>query len=193
VAQRVLLSPHRIELIEKHSRFIGIGYPCQSLDAFKCCKTHLEKEFPDASHITFAYKFFEQGQLQQRFSDAGEPSGTAGKPILMHIEGQGVINIALFVVRYFGGIKLGAGGLVRAYGNTTKQLLLEAELVEHIARVNLELTLPYSEQNHLDYLIRKHKAVILDRKFSEDLRVRLLLPEAEKAGFLESFSAYLQK
>jgi len=193
VPQRVLLSPHRIELIEKHSRFIGIGYPCQSLDAFKRCKADLEKEFPDASHITFAYKFFEQGQLQQRFSDAGEPSGTAGKPILMHIEGQDLINIAIFVVRYFGGIKLGAGGLVRAYGNTAKQLLLEAEVVEHVPLVNLELTLPYSEQNRLDYLTRKHKAVILDREFSEDLRVRLSLPEAEKAEFLESLTPYLKK
>jgi uncharacterized YigZ family protein len=193
VPQRVLLRPHRIELIEKHSRFIGIGYPCQSLDAFKRHKADLEKEFPDASHITFAYKFFEQGQLQQRFSDAGEPSGTAGKPILMHIEGQGLIDVVVFVVRYFGGVKLGAGGLVRAYGNTAKQLILEAETAEHIPLITLEITLPYSEQNRLDYLARKHKAVILNREFAEDLKVTLQMPEAEKSGFLESLTPYLKK
>jgi uncharacterized YigZ family protein len=193
VPQRVLLRPHRIELIEKHSRFIGIGFPCQSLDAFKRHKADLEKEFPDASHITFAYKFFEEGQLQQRFSDAGEPSGTAGKPILMHIEGQSLIDIVVFVVRYFGGIKLGAGGLVRAYGNTAKQLMLEADTAEHIPRLNIEVTLPYSEQNRLDYLARKHKVVILDREFAEDLKVRLELPEAEKTAFLDSLTPYLKK
>ncbi len=191
--QRVLLRPHRIELIEKHSRFIGIGFPCQSLDAFKRHKADLEKEFPDASHICFAYKFFEMGQLQQRFSDAGEPSGTAGKPMLMHIEGQDLINVVVFVVRYFGGTKLGAGGLVRAYGNTAKQLLLEAETAEHIPLITLELTLPYSEQNRLDYLARKHKVVILDRQFAEDLKVHLELPEMEKTAFLDNITPYLKK
>jgi uncharacterized YigZ family protein len=193
VPQRVLLRPHRIELIEKHSRFIGIGFPCQSLDAFKRHKADLEKEFPDASHICFAYKFFEQGQLQQRFSDAGEPSGTAGKPILMHIEGQEFIQVVVFVVRYFGGTKLGAGGLVRAYGNTAKQLLLEAETAEHVPMIKLEVTLPYAEQNRLDYLARKHKAVIVNREFGADLRVQLELPEAEKSGFLDNLTPYLKK
>ncbi|HYX37957.1 MAG TPA: YigZ family protein [Oligoflexus sp.] len=191
--QRVLLRSHRIELIEKHSRFIGIGFPCQSLDAFKRHKADLEKEFPDASHITFTYKFFEQGQLQQRVSDDGEPSGTAGKPILMHIDGQNLINLVLFVVRYFGGIKLGAGGLVRAYGNTAKQFILEAPLEEHVPMVNLEVTLPYSEQNRLDYLARKHKVVIVDREFGENLRACLELPEAEKNGFLDNITPYLKK
>jgi uncharacterized YigZ family protein len=160
---------------------------------FKRHKADLEKEFPDASHICFAYKFFEDGQLQQRFSDAGEPSGTAGKPILMHMEGQDLINLVVFVVRYFGGIKLGAGGLVRAYGNTAKQLLTEAATAEHVPLVKIELTLPYSEQNRLDYLARKHKAVILDREFGEDLKVQLELPEAEKTRFLENLTPYLKK
>jgi len=193
VPQRVLLRPHRIELIEKHSRFIGVGFPCQSLDAFKRHKTDLEKEFPDASHITFAYKFFEQGQLQQRFSDAGEPSGTAGKPILMHIEGQSLADVVVFVIRYFGGVKLGAGGLVRAYGNTAKQLILEADTADHIPLIIIEIFLPYSEQNRLDYLARKHKAMILNREFAADLKVQLQLPEAEKSSFLDSISPYLKK
>ena len=189
---RVLLSSFRIDLIEKHSRFIGIGFPCQSLDAFKRYKADLEKEFPDASHITFAYKFFENNQLQQRFSDAGEPSGTAGKPILMHIDGQNLINIVIFVVRYFGGIKLGAGGLVRAYGNTAKQLILEAPISDYVPLVILELTLPYAEQTRLDYLTRKHSGTILDRQYSDDLRVRVELPEAEKAGFLANMGPFLK-
>jgi putative IMPACT (imprinted ancient) family translation regulator len=109
------------------------------------------------------------------------------------MEGQDLINLVVFVVRYFGGIKLGAGGLVRAYGNTAKQLLTEAATAEHVPLVKIELTLPYSEQNRLDYLARKHKAVILDREFGEDLKVQLELPEAEKTRFLENLTPYLKK
>lgn len=190
---RVLLRPHRVELIEKHSRFIGIGFPCQSLDEFKLHKAALETEFPDASHITFAYKFFEQDQLQQRFSDAGEPSGTAGRPILMHIEGQGLINVVIFIVRYFGGVKLGAGGLVRAYGNTAKQLILEGPIEEFIPLVDILVRIPYAEQNRLEYLCKKHSAVVLDRQFAEDLCCTLRLPEGEKKPFLDNLSPYLTR
>jgi putative IMPACT (imprinted ancient) family translation regulator len=110
----------------------------------------------------------------------------------MHIEGQDLINLVVFVVRYFGGTKLGAGGLVRAYGNTAKQLLTEAETAEHVPLVQLELTLPYSEQNRLDYLARKHKVVIVNREFGEHLKVQLELPEAEKSLFLENLAPYLR-
>jgi putative IMPACT (imprinted ancient) family translation regulator len=111
----------------------------------------------------------------------------------MHIEGQGLIDVVIFVVRYFGGVKLGAGGLVRAYGNTAKQLILEAETAEHIPLVHIEINLPYSEQNRLDYLARKHKAVILNREFAENLKVDLQMPEAEKSSFLENLTPYLKK
>ncbi len=155
-------------------------------------KAELEREFADASHITFAYKFFDDQQLQQRFSDAGEPSGTAGKPILMHIEGQGLIQVVIFVVRYFGGVKLGAGGLVRAYGNTTKQLILDAPLADYIPKVEIEVRVPYSEQNRMDYLCRKHKAEILERRFAEDLSCRIRLPESEQKVFIDALMPFLR-
>jgi uncharacterized YigZ family protein len=185
---RILLAPHRIELIEKQSRFLGIGYPCRSLESFKLQKQGLEREFPDASHITFAYKFFENSTLQQRFSDDGEPSGTAGKPIMMHIEGRGMINIALFVVRYFGGTKLGAGGLVRAYGGAAKQLLLEAPSSDYVPTLDLVITLSHKEQQLLDYHCRKFQVEILERIWDADLKVRLRMPEHQKSAFLAALN-----
>lgn len=111
----------------------------------------------------------------------------------MHIEGQNLIHLVIFVVRYFGGTKLGAGGLVRAYGNTAKQLMLEAPIEDFVPRVQLILEVPYPEQNRLDYLARKHGAVILDRQFGEALMVTLEMPEPEKSGFLETFAPFLRK
>ncbi|MCX6129018.1 MAG: IMPACT family protein [Proteobacteria bacterium] len=191
MSSRILLQPYRAELIERHSRFIGIGYPCHSLDDFKQRKAELETEFPDASHITFAYKFFHNEQLIQRFSDAGEPSGTAGKPIFMHIEGHKLINLCLFVVRYFGGTKLGAGGLVRAYGNTAKQWIGGAPLAEFIEMVDLTIRLPYSEQNRLEYQVRKSKATITHRDFADILSCIVHLPLEEKDAFLKNLEPYL--
>lgn len=188
MSSRILLEPYRVELTEKHSRFLGIGYPCQSLESFRLRKKELEQEFPDATHITYAYKIFENDQFQQRFSDDGEPAGTAGKPILMHIEGQSLINIAIFVVRYFGGVKLGAGGLVRAYGGTAKLLIQEAPIGPHIPYSEFEISIPHSQQRQLDYLSKKHQVEILERIWSEDLRVRLRMPESEKAAFLAGLS-----
>ena len=88
----------------------------------------LHDEHPNASHIAYAYRIKTDHGLIYRFHDAGEPTGTAGKPIFQHIEGKELINLLIAVIRYFGGVKLGAGGLTRAYGNTAKQVIEAAEI-----------------------------------------------------------------
>ncbi len=173
---RVLLKSHRTELVEKNSRFLGIGCQSQSLNEFKSQKEAIEREFPDANHVTFAYRILQDDHLHIRFNDAGEPSGTAGKPILMHMEGNQLINTTLFVVRYFGGVKLGAGGLVKAYGNTARQLIHEAAWGPYIVYKTIAVTLPYSEQTRLEYLCKKHQVELLDRAYSEAVLVSLKMP-----------------
>ena len=191
MSSRILLKSHRTELIEKNSRFIGIGCISQSLIEFKQQREALEREFLDADHVTFAYRILDNfdelslSSRQTRFYDAGEPSGTAGKPILMHLEGNDLINLTLFVVRYFGGIKLGAGVLVKAYGNTARQLIQEAEWAPYVVYQELWLTIPYSEQNRLEYLAKKHSIEILERKFSENLLCRISLAEGDLPGLRE--------
>jgi uncharacterized YigZ family protein len=198
VSSRILLKVHRTELVEKNSRFIGIGFISQSLIEFKHHKEALEKEFSDANHVTFAYRILEsesqgQGQspspprsMQTRFSDAGEPSGTAGKPILMHLEGNDLINVTVFVVRYFGGIKLGAGGLVKAYGNTARQLIQEAEWGPFVIYREQWISIPYSEQNRMEYLARKHRVEILDRQFSDHVLFLVKLSTDDWKEFSEA-------
>ncbi|MBC7661046.1 MAG: YigZ family protein [Chitinophagaceae bacterium] len=181
MSPRILLKSHRTELVEKNSRFIGIGCISQSLNEFKLHKETIETEYADSNHVAFAYRILENSTPQTRFYDAGEPSGTAGKPILMHIEGNELLNVTLFVVRYFGGIKLGAGGLVKAYGNTARQLIQEASWADYIVYREIWLNLPYSEQNRLEYLAKKHAIDILERRFSETVLclIRIAEPELE--------------
>ncbi len=183
----VLFKSQRTELIEKNSRFIGIGCHSQSLNEFKLQKEAVQAEFPTANHVTFAYRILEGGTIHTRFHDAGEPSGTAGKPILMHIEGQRLINTAVFVVRFFGGIKLGAGGLVRAYGNTARQLLLEADIRPYIVFREEWIALPYSEQNRLEYLAKKLEFEILDREFGSDVKALIRITEETWKGLREEW------
>ncbi len=189
MSSRLLVQSNRFELIEKNSRFIGLAYPCQSLDEFKHRKAELEALYPDASHITYAFKIYSKGQVIIRFSDAGEPAGTAGKPILMHIEGQDLLNLVVFVVRYFGGTKLGAGGLVRAYGNTAKKLLLEASTTPFVLRTRLQLSFPYAAQSQIEYLSKKFGVNLSDFTYAEEVRVLATLPSDQKEAFTAAFAA----
>ncbi|RYZ54709.1 MAG: YigZ family protein [Proteobacteria bacterium] len=190
MSSRILLKVHRTELVEKNSRFIGIGCISQSLIEFKHHKEALEKEFSDANHLTFAYRILDSDSqslsMQTRFSDDGEPSGTAGKPILMHLEGNDLINVTLFVVRYFGGIKLGAGGLVKAYGNTARQLIQEAEWGPFVVYREQWLSIPYSEQNRMEYLTKKYRVEIIDRQFSEHVLFLVKLSTDDWQAFSEA-------
>lgn len=104
----------------KKSRFISVITLCESeQDVLRELKA-LHVQHPHANHIAFAYRLKVDSGIIQRVHDAGEPTGTAGKPIFQHIEGKNIINVLVVVIRYFGGVKLGVGGLTRAYGNAAK-------------------------------------------------------------------------
>ncbi len=189
---RVLVKSHRIELVEKNSRFIGIGCISQSLNEFKLQKDEVDAEFSDANHVTFAYRIYSDHSMHTRFYDDGEPSGTAGKPILMHLEGNQIINTTFFVVRYFGGIKLGAGGLVKAYGNTARQLILEGSFADYFIYKEFTVTIPYAEQTRLEYLLKKFHGEIANRTFDVDVCVAVKMPDAEFLLFKNEVPAFYQ-
>ena len=112
---------NKIEMIEKKSRFIGYYFSCQTAEDVQSALTQLKAEHKKATHICYAYSL--KTPFLEKTVDDGEPGGTAGRPILSVIQKRGVSDACVFVVRYFGGIKLGAGGLVRAYTKTTSQAL----------------------------------------------------------------------
>ena len=110
-----------IEYVEKKSKFIGYLLHCKNVEEVQSALDELRKEHKKATHICYAYSL--KNPFMEKAVDDGEPGGTAGRPILSVLQKKGVSDVCVFVVRYFGGIKLGAGGLVRAYTKTTSEVL----------------------------------------------------------------------
>ena len=111
-----------------------------------------------------------------RFHDAGEPSGTAGKPVFQHLEGKNLINVLIVVIRYFGGIKLGAGGLTRAYGNTAKKVIGACTLTEYIDYTEIKLELDYKQMQHFEYQLEKLGGTIMQQDFTEKISLLIKIP-----------------
>lgn len=181
-------APHRIEEILKKSRFIGIIAPCSTEQVALNMITQLHAEHPTASHIAFAYRLQTAEGIRYRVHDAGEPSGTAGKPIYQHLEGRNLINVLIAVIRYFGGIKLGAGGLTRAYGNTAGSVITSAVVTEYIPMHTLTLTLDYQQLPVFEYQVKKHAGTILKQDFAEQIHITLELPQANIESLLQNIN-----
>ncbi len=169
---------HSVEDTIKKSRFIGVIIPCQNEHDIIRSLKQLQDTHPNASHIAFAYRIKTDKGITARFNDAGEPSGTAGKPIFQHIEGKNLINVLIAVIRYFGGIKLGAGGLTRAYGNTAKKAVESAEIIDYTEHAIIRAKLDYSQLQHFDYQLKKLQGKILKQDFAERVELLVMLPAA---------------
>lgn len=181
-------SRRTIEETIKKSRFIGIIIPCSSeQEALRNLK-QLYEGHPNANHIAFAYRIQTPSGLVCRFHDAGEPSGTAGKPIFQHLEGKNLINLMIAVIRYFGGVKLGAGGLTRAYGNTARMAIEAAEITDYVVMEKIPLELPYNQMQRLEYLLKKLEGRIVEQNFSEQISVLIELPADNKDTLLRELS-----
>lgn len=111
----------QVEYVEKKSKFLGFLLPCETLKEIEVALIALRAQHKSATHICYAYSL--KSPFLEKAVDDGEPSGTAGRPILSVLQKRGAANVAVFVVRYFGGVKLGAGGLVRAYTKVASLLL----------------------------------------------------------------------
>jgi len=169
-------STHRAEEIIKKSRFIGIIAPCSSEKELAGALSGLRADYPTASHIVFAYRINSPKGIVSRFFDAGEPGGTAGKPIFQHLEGKDLINVLLAVVRYFGGIKLGAGGLTRAYGGTARKVIEGSSIVPYVEYSNIALQIEYNQLQPLGYQLKQMKGEIVEQTFSDKVEVVVRLP-----------------
>jgi uncharacterized YigZ family protein len=166
------------EEIIKKSRFIGVIVPCateqQALTALK----GLFAEHPHATHIAYAYRIKTAQGVIYRFHDAGEPAGTAGKPIYQHLEGKQLINVLVAVIRYYGGVKLGAGGLTRAYGGCAKTVIEVADLIDYIEYATVATTVDYSRLQALEYQLRKLDGDIVQQHFGAQVDMEVRLPAA---------------
>ncbi len=181
-------TPAIIEESIKKSRFLGFVFPCTSEVEVAQHLSALQSKHAAANHIVFAYRIKTEKGIICRFNDAGEPSGTAGKPIYKYIEGHDLINVLFVVVRYFGGIKLGAGGLTRAYGGTAKQLIAVAEVTPYIEQAILEFILDYHQLQTFEYNVQKLSARIISQEFSGQVRIQVQIAVTESATLLQLFS-----
>lgn len=174
-----LASEAEIEFKIKGSRFIGRAFLCQTVDQAEAILDNLRKKFHDATHHCYAYRVGWGKELQFRYSDDGEPSGTAGKPIYDHLEGNELTNALVVVTRYFGGVRLGTGGLTRAYSRAAGDVLERAGKVENFVTGKLKLFLDFPDYNNVERLIEKYEGKRLKSDFTQ--RVALILELRESA------------
>lgn len=183
-----------IEYVEKRSRFIATLRHCESETEASAFLQEMRSKYWDARHNCFAYSV-ENGKLC-RFSDDGEPHGTAGKPMLDVIQGSGITNIAVVVTRYFGGILLGTGGLVRAYSKSVQDCLAAAEVYKMIPSVVFTVCCPYTDHGRLVNLISSYEGNIDNTDFTDKVAITFCLREEKVEGFskkfTETFSARLE-
>jgi len=173
----------RFEIEIKRSRFITTVIPVQDKTAAMTQIDSVRQEFPDANHHCWA--MIAGAPLdthQQEQNDDGEPKGTAGKPMLNVLLHSGLGNLVVIVTRYFGGIKLGAGGLVRAYSSSVSGALLQITTITQYVSVRCLLELPYSQLDILEHWLKTGNIMILDREFSDNVVLTLDVPEAEVAA-----------
>jgi len=155
--------------IEK-SEFIGIAVPVTSELEFTTALRKIEKEFHSATHHCWAFRTGHGNDLHSRSSDAGEPSGTAGKPILTAIESQELSDTAVVVVRYYGGVKLGTGGLARAYRDATREVLGVAPIEERILYDRLEIRTSFATAGVVYRIIDPPNVVLVQETSADDRR-----------------------
>ena len=162
------------------SRFIALAYPVETEEEVREIVASLKKEYHDARHHCYAYRLGYKGD-RFRANDDGEPSGSAGRPILGQIDSMGLSDVLVVVVRYFGGIKLGIPGLIRAYKTSTADALGQAEIIEKVAGKRFRLTFDYLSMNGVMKVLKDLGLTPVGQDFglqcSLEVRVRLTLEE----------------
>ena len=171
------------EIVINKSRFLGFCIPVASEAAAQEALAQIKKRYYDARHCCYAFRLREGGI--SRSSDDGEPSGTAGAPILAVLSGAGVENVLCAVVRYFGGVLLGTGGLVRAYGKTASEALEDAgiECIRVCEKISVRVT--YASYNLLEPMLRQ-KGYPCEAAFTDQVTLTITLPAEEAEALIAS-------
>jgi uncharacterized YigZ family protein len=151
----------------QRSEFIGVAFPADSESAFGRQLADLQKSHFSATHHCWGYRLFDDGRLAGRSSDAGEPAGTAGRPIVTAIESAGLADVGLVVIRYFGGVKLGTGGLSRAYRDAAQLVLREAPVEERFVYQRITVAVPFARMNDVYRLIEPPDILLAGERFGE--------------------------
>jgi uncharacterized YigZ family protein len=158
----------QVELSQKieRSEFLGIALPVTTEEEFFAALEAVQKEYFDATHHCWAFRLF--AESRSRSSDAGEPSGTAGKPILAAIEGAAFHDVGVIVVRWYGGIKLGTGGLARAYRDTAAETLRVASPLDRYIYQRVRVVVPFEALNNVYRLVQPPDVLLSEQNYAEE-------------------------
>lgn len=172
---------------DKGSRFISRAYPVESVDEIKDILASLRKEFHDARHHCYAYRLGPGGAVY-RVNDDGEPANSAGKPILGQLQSHDLTNVLVVVVRYFGGILLGVGGLINAYRTAAREALESTVIIEKTFDCRISLQFQYAALNDVMHLIKESKAEIVAQEFGLDCKIDLRIRAGASEGLINQLN-----
>ena len=177
---KTILENTSAQIVEKKSKFIANIYYVQSQEEVENILKEIRKKYYDARHNCYAYSILTNNGIVNKMSDDGEPSGTAGAPMLNIITKNELTNILVVVTRYFGGILLGTGGLVKAYSEATMQAIEKATIVNEEIGYEVEITVLYNEWEKVKYYLEKSNILIIDVKYNEKIVSKIEVTEKEK-------------
>ncbi len=186
---RTLAAPYQAEFVVQRSRFLACAAPALTEPDARACIDRLALEHPKARHCCWAYKTGFPDHPRDYFSDAGEPSGTAGAPIMAAINHAGLQNCVVVVVRYFGGIKLGVRGLIDAYRSAAQSALSGADIVCRQPMVSLAVHCSYPAFEQLKHHIERLNGSIQNPVFTDSVACLLLIPRCHESDVLSFCSA----
>lgn len=180
---RILLSGGEGEIVEKKSRFISTIRKCETEEEAVAFIEEMKKKYWDARHNCYVYSVGKNREYT-RCSDDGEPSGTAGRPMLDVILGEDIYNVAAVVTRYFGGVLLGTGGLVRAYSKSLQEGLAASTIIEKTYGISMEVITDYTGIGKIQYIAGEQKLPVLDSEYTDRVVLHLLVP-SDQISYVE--------
>ncbi|MBE6015008.1 MAG: YigZ family protein [Lachnospiraceae bacterium] len=187
---KVLQDEGRGEITEKKSRFIATLRPVSTVEEATAFIEEMKKKYWDARHNCSAFVIGDNNEIS-RCSDDGEPSGTAGRPMLETLVGSGIHNVAVVVTRYFGGVLLGTGGLVRAYRDAVKAGIEGSPVMEKIFGIIYDITCDYNSYGKLQYLFGEKGIIPVDTIYEADVVSRVIIPLEDEEAFIKNVTENL--
>ncbi len=170
----------QIQIVEKKSKFIAEIHPVSNIQEVENKIKEIKKKYYDAKHHCIAYRIIDEGRVVERASDNGEPSGTAGAPMLNLLKGNNLCNVVVVVTRYFGGILLGTGGLVRAYSEATNLVIQKSKLVCKTEGYEITLKLEYNNLDTFTYYCKNNNIIILNIEYAENISIKIEMETDKK-------------
>lgn len=167
----------RTEMTIKRSRFITTIAPADSVEAARAVIQQIRAEMPDATHHVYAFRVGYGSSVQEGLSDDGEPAGTSGQPTMAVLRGADIGDVVLVTTRYFGGTKLGTGGLVKAYTEAAQQGVRHVPCTDKVTLVTCRARVPYHQYDRVKRLFDEHEAVVLEEAFAATIDLTFAVPE----------------